>query len=101
MYENLVNRMKYISQTQDYEAMQALLQQAVCVMQDFEFDESRCPIGLAQAIRILHPSTTKQALREIVEYKHLSGKAAKKAAVDDACMTACLAMSHIILNAGR
>ena len=46
----------------------------------------------AEAKRIIHPDTTVEALAEIEYYCVFSGKDAKTAAVDDACLVACAAL---------
>ena len=75
---------------------------AVCSSQRIlEFNEDRCPMKLSQAIKILNPGTTRKALIEYASRNNLRGKEALKNVIDDACETACLAMSHIILNFGR
>ena len=50
----------------------------------------------AEARRIIHPDTTVEALAEIEYYGGFSGKAAKKAAVDEACLVACAALDKQI-----
>lgn len=47
----------------------------------------------AEARRIIHPDTTIEALAEIGRY---GGKAAKRAAVDEACLVACAALDKQI-----
>lgn len=100
MYENLISRMETVCQTDDIEDLKALLKQAIDVIRMFEFNESRCPMELSEAIKILNPETTRIALMGITLSNH-NRKEAKRAAVDDACKTACIAMSHIIMNSGR
>lgn len=48
-----------------------------------------------QAIRILDPETTGEALAEIEHYAGLSGKAAKLRATEDACIIACDTMRKV------
>lgn len=50
----------------------------------------------AEAKRILHPDTTIEALAEIEYYGGLSGKNAKIAACDEACLVACVALDKQI-----
>ena len=50
----------------------------------------------AEARRIIHPDTTLEALAEIEYYSGFDGKAAKKAAVDEACLVACAALDKQI-----
>lgn len=49
-----------------------------------------------EAKRILHPDTTVEALAEIEYYDGFSGKNAKVAAVDEACLVACAALDKQI-----
>ena len=46
-----------------------------------------------EAIRILHPDTTAEALAEIEYYAGFSGQDAKMEAVNDACIIACEVMA--------
>lgn len=50
----------------------------------------------SEARRIIHPDTTIEALAEIEYYGGFNGKAAKKAAVDEACLVACAALDKQI-----
>lgn len=50
----------------------------------------------AEAKRILHPDTTIEALAEIEYYDEFSGKKAKIAACDEACLVACVALDKQI-----
>lgn len=50
----------------------------------------------AEAKRIIHPDTTAEALAEIEYYGEFSGKDAKTAAVDEACLVACAALDKQI-----
>ncbi len=50
----------------------------------------------SEARRIIHPDTTVEALAEIEYYGGFNGKAAKKAAVDEACLVACAALDKQI-----
>lgn len=50
----------------------------------------------AEAKRIIHPDTTAEALAEIEYYGGFSGKNAKVAAVDEACLVACAALDKQI-----
>lgn len=49
-----------------------------------------------EAIRILHPSTTSEALAEIEYYGGFNGKQAKVEAVNTACLVACEALEKQI-----
>lgn len=49
-----------------------------------------------EAKRIIHPDTTAEALAEIEYYGEFSGKDAKTAAVDEACLVACAALDKQI-----
>lgn len=50
----------------------------------------------AEARRLLHPDTTIEALAEIEYYGGFSGKNAKIAACDEACLVACVALDKQI-----
>lgn len=50
----------------------------------------------AEAKRIMHPDTTAEALAEIEYYDGFSGKNAKVAVVDEACLVACAALDKQI-----
>lgn len=50
----------------------------------------------ADAKRIIHPDTTVEALAEIEYYGGFNGEAAKRAAVDEACLIACAALDKQI-----
>lgn len=50
----------------------------------------------AEAKRIIHPDTTIEALAEIEYYDGFSGKKAKIAACDEACLVACAALDKQI-----
>ena len=50
----------------------------------------------AEAKRIIHPDTTVEALVEIEYYGGFNGEAAKRAAVDEACLVACVALDKQI-----
>lgn len=50
----------------------------------------------AEAKRIIHPDTTLEALAEVEYYGEFSGKNAKAAAVDEACLVACAALDKQI-----
>lgn len=50
----------------------------------------------AEAKRIIHPDTTLEALAEIEYYGGFSGKDAKTATVDEACLVACAALDKQI-----
>lgn len=49
-----------------------------------------------EAIRILHPDTTLEALAEIEYYGGFDGQTAKTKAVEEACKVACEAMQRLI-----
>ncbi len=49
-----------------------------------------------EAIRILHPDTTLEALAEYEYYGGFNGKGAKIKAVEEACVVACEAMQRLI-----
>lgn len=50
----------------------------------------------SEARRIIHPDTTLEVLMKIEYYGGFDGKAAKKAAVDEACLVACAALDKQI-----
>ena len=47
-----------------------------------------------EAIRILHPDTTAEALAEIEYYAGFSGHEAQMKAIEEACLLACKAMEE-------
>ena len=47
-----------------------------------------------QAIRILHPDTTREALAEIEYYGGFNGDKAVMQAINDACLMACKALEQ-------
>ena len=49
-----------------------------------------------EAIRILHPDTTLEALAEYEYYGGFNGKEAKIKSVEEACKVACEAMQRLI-----
>lgn len=49
-----------------------------------------------EAIRILHPETTLEALAEYEYYGGFNGREAKIKAVEEACIIACEALNRII-----
>lgn len=49
-----------------------------------------------EAKRIIHPTTTVEALAEIEYYGGFSGEKAEIAAVDEACLVACVALDKQI-----
>ena len=51
---------------------------------------------LEQAIRILHPETTREALAEVEYYGGFNGQHAQIQAVNDACLLACDVMGKEI-----
>lgn len=51
-----------------------------------------------QAIRLLHPDTTREALAEIEYYGGFRGRRAAIMAIDDACLIACDALKREIMK---
>lgn len=49
-----------------------------------------------QAIRLLHPNTTAEALREIEYYNGFNGAEARIKVVEEACILACEAMEKVM-----
>lgn len=50
-----------------------------------------------EAIKILHPDTTRKTLAEIEYYAGFKGYEAQRKAVDEACVIACVALEEIQL----
>jgi len=48
-----------------------------------------------EAIKLLHPDTTRQALAEIEYYNGFNGKQAKIEAINQACLLACETMEEM------
>ena len=55
-------------------------------------------MNIEQAIKILNPETTKEALAEIEYYAGFNGKEAKLKAVNEACIIACDVMKEKVCN---
>lgn len=54
-----------------------------------------------EAIRILHPDTTREALEEIRYYAGFRSEEAELEAINEACVLACEAMEKVIKDANN